>query len=258
MVFLGVLIFVLFWWRKRAKQRQLREGLAELGIGEKPTAEPEIRLLSDAPATAEPFSPNLPPPPMLFGALQPHDTHSQPLLAANANVGNVNAHHRASSSVGTLPNPYDGYVDLSDPFGRSLPSLPENISSQTALQMHPQTDSAALNDTILAAVTASSRASQAPSAWRASATPSTNYSDAANSRASSMTGVSSASVPTEEAALLGEMSSYQKRLESHHRKESEDAVEVASRIPADPPPSYSPMEDANGNTEAEHRRQGSM
>lgn len=57
---------------------------------------------------------------------------------------------------------------------------------------------------------------------------------AASTTTSSDAGPSSSSTGTEAAI----MADYQKRLESHHRKESEDAA-GGSGIPVDPPPRYS-------------------
>lgn len=156
------------------------------------------------------------------------------------------AHTHSLSDTATLPNPYDGMYVGHDPFERSLPPTPSIGQPIVALSALPSRG-VALND-----AEGSSRIPHAPSAWRTSVLSASTYSDAPGSRVTSMLSASSSATQTEETALLGEMATYQKRLESHHRKESDDAVAAAtaSGVPEDPPPTYSPTD--HGHLESGH------
>ena len=94
----------------------------------------------------------------------------------------------------------------------------------------------------------SRRESAAPSAW----THDSLHSDAASASSQApllVRGDTQASRFTASSTLREEMAGYQKRLEAHHRKESEDAamrehgIGVGSSIPMDPPPQYSAAAD---------------
>nr|VWO98327.1 Calcium dependent mitochondrial carrier protein [Ganoderma boninense] len=153
--------------------------------------------------------------------------------------------HNAAPSAETddgrslLPNPYDGETPPQPP-PRDLLASPTSLTGPTAWSYSTPTQDAS---TSASSSRVSRRVSAAPSAW----THDELHSDAAS--ASSVApllarGDTQTSRLTASSSLHEEMTGYQKRLEAHHRKESEDAVMRengirAGAVPADPPPMYS-------------------
>ncbi|TBU43393.1 hypothetical protein BD309DRAFT_960755 [Dichomitus squalens] len=132
-----------------------------------------------------------------------------------------------------LPNPYDGDTPPQPPTRDDFLSSPTSPSYPTS----PYASSASR---------ISRRQSTAPSAW----THDELHSDASSGSGSGALllarGGTQTSRLTTSSCLHEEIAGYQKALEAHYRKESEDAVMREHRIgegssvPADPPPMYSP------------------
>lgn len=249
-VALFLILVALFLWLRRRRQQQtaaMRSAGTDGSTG-------DMRLLADSPFASVPSTSQAP-----SGAIAAPvfatQGHNQSMTYSN--IGNSNVQHDRSASDTTLPNPYDGIYTSPQPSDRPLPPTPQHANPVTELQTLLTSNDPPIGTA--AAVSNSSEVSQAPSAWRTSGVSHTMYYDSPDSRVSSMASASSGGAPSEEAALLGEMASYQKRLESHHRKESEDAAVAAatSEIPSDPPPIYSPTEDRHEHAaiEADHSGQ---
>ena len=153
--------------------------------------------------------------------------------------------HNAAPSTGTddgrpLPNPYDGDTPPQPPPRDLLasPTSPTSPTVSTAWAYSTSPGDASASPHV------SRRTSAAPSAW----THESLHSDAASASSEApllARGDTQASCLTASSTLHEEMAGYQKRLEAHHRKESEDAImrdhgiRAGSSVPADPPPQYS-------------------
>ncbi|KAH8083803.1 hypothetical protein BXZ70DRAFT_576251 [Cristinia sonorae] len=230
--FILALLLAFLMWRRRRRQRQATEGQNMVGgstadmhliPGNPPATLPAHNTQGDvnlATATASSSQGYLRP--VVYGNMAPSYDHN-----------------RASSET-ILPNPYDGIAQSSLPYHNH--EEPRTLALSQAVD---ERSPAGEGTQGIAAMNALPPLSRAPSAWRASSGSTSLYSDVPDTRASSMISASSDTRPTEEQGLLQEMTAYQKRLESHHRKESGDSVvispESTSRnTPTEPPPRYTP------------------
>ncbi|KAK7692668.1 hypothetical protein QCA50_004301 [Cerrena zonata] len=223
LLILGALL--LFWWRRRRRQ------LAATSANGNDGSQVNTALISKNPVSIP--SPTHPHPsynswiPPVYMAAPVSDHGSDPEHGDQSQEH----HRRASSSIHTLPNPHDSYRDipqsrtstmrtssmLSD---RDLPPLPDS-----PISLRPTSTASSLFGTL----------STAPSSFPypvLSQVPESESVTSANSVSDAGPSLTSTGA---EAAIMAD---YQKRLETHHRKESEDAV-GGSGIPVDPPPRYS-------------------
>ena len=168
--------------------------------------------------------------------------HSSPVVAAGAPYFSDRAVSRdpqvlrnlppeaSRETIETLPNPYDGDTPPQPPPRDDLSAT----SPTSPVSRH--TSSSWYGDS----THSSNRRSTAPSAWThdESGVPLLSR------------GTTHTSHRTTSSSLHDELSGYQKALEAHHRKESEDAaireerIGEGSGIPADPPPLYTASEGA--------------
>ncbi|TCD62595.1 hypothetical protein EIP91_006641 [Steccherinum ochraceum] len=231
---------LIFWWRRRRQQQRNT-------VDQDLNSTADMRLLPGNAVTSLAGSP----PANVIGddahSRQGLSSHSTPTTMANVPISP--AQHNRSASDATLPNPHDAAIFASPPtLDRALPPTPLHDYAAFSTPSYPSTTNSNPHDTGsgFMGMGRSSITSGAPSAWRASEFSTNMYADLPSTRVSSMVSATSSSGgPIEERALLGEMALYQKRLEAHHRKESEDAVAAAvmSDVGSDPPPSYSPTEE---------------
>lgn len=142
------------------------------------------------------------------------------------NVPPAAAPSRPSHESDTLPNPYESDTPpCPPPRDETAPLSPTATTSRRA-------SSSWMGDSSHS----SGRRSTAPSAWTHDESGVALLSRG-TTQTSHRTSASS--------SLHGELAGYQKALEAHHRKESEDAaigggLGESSRVPVDPPPQYTP------------------
>ena len=235
---------LLFWLRRR--RRLLAEARADSNDGSQVNtaliSRDPVSVQSPTSPTSAGTAPWIPP---VYMAVNPVNDHGSDPEHGDQSQDN---HGRASSSIHTLPNPHESYRDT--PHSRSTTTRTTSMSSDrdlpplpdSSLSFRPTSATSSLFgalSTAPSAFTYPSFASQAPTASTDATT------------APSIT--SASSLPTEEAgpsttgsgAEAAIMADYQKRLESHHRKESEDAAAGSGGVPVDPPPRYSESDQAH-------------
>ncbi|PIL34216.1 hypothetical protein GSI_03927 [Ganoderma sinense ZZ0214-1] len=240
LLFILLLIYFTCWYRRRRRTRQQQAQAAAMAAA---TPEMKEHTHSSTPLLVQQHPPN--PRPRSMTATD-SDTVPGPLYFADSpRRRETQAMHNAAPSTDTddgrslLPNPYDGETPPQPP-PRDLLASPTSPTGPTAWSYSTPTQDASTS----ASSRASRRVSAAPSAW----THDELHSDAASASSTApllARGDTQTSRLTTSSSLHEEMTGYQKRLEAHHRKESEDAVMrehgigTGANVPADPPPVYS-------------------
>ncbi|KAM5533315.1 hypothetical protein V8D89_012989 [Ganoderma adspersum] len=237
LLFILLLICFTCWCRRRRRTRQQQAQAAA-------TPEMKEHTNSTTPLLVQQRPPN---PRSRSIAATDSDAVPGPLYFADSPgrreteaVHNVGPSTETDDGRSLLPNPYDGDTPPQPPPRDLLLASPTSPTGPTAWSYSTPTQDAST----AASSRLSRRVSAAPSAW----TRDELQSDAAS--ASSVVpllarGDTQTSRFTVSSSLHEEMAGYQKRLEAHHRKESEDAVMreqgigAGASVPADPPPVYS-------------------
>ncbi|TFK94617.1 hypothetical protein K466DRAFT_657644 [Polyporus arcularius HHB13444] len=224
-VLLLLVLLIIGCWYLRRRRRARVERAAVLAAVASPSMKENSTapLLVQHPANLQPRSPV---------TASPTDSIPRSILFVDStgqrSTGTQELRNLAPDVLDTtpLPNPYDGDTPPQPPPRDELASPTSPVS--------PVSRYASLNSSSLYS---SNRLSTAPSAWTHEGSG-----EALLSR-----GATHASRVSTSSSLHDELSGYQKRLEAHHRKEEEDAVRQqlgeGSRVPADPPPVYSPSEE---------------
>ena len=227
-VLLVLLIVCYCYCRRRTKTRKRAKAAAAAA------AAPEMKenLVSTPLLVQHP--PNLRPSSTV--ASSPTSTVPGPLYFSDSTGRRATQEYRnvapGTDDATPLPNPYDGDTPPQPPPRDNVPSSPTSPSYPTSL--HASSSSHV-----------SRRQSTAPSAWTHDELHSDGHSGSSSGAALLARGGTQTSHPTTSSSLH-EMAGYQKALEAHYRKESEDAVMrehsigEGSSVPADPPPMYSP------------------
>lgn len=240
-LFILLLICFTCWCRRRRRTRQQQAQAAAMAAA---TSEMKEHTHSSTPLLVQQHPPN--PRSRSIAATDSNAVPGPLYFADSPGRRETEAVHNAAPSTETddgrslLPNPYDADTPPQLPPRDLLFASPTSPTGPTAWSYSTPTQDASN----AASSRVSRRVSAAPSAW----THDEPHSDAAS--ASSVApllarGDTQASRLTASSSLHEEMAGYQKRLEAHHRKESEDAIMreqgigVGASVPADPPPVYS-------------------
>ncbi|CAL1707029.1 unnamed protein product [Somion occarium] len=216
----GIFVFILLvgaifllWWRRR-RQLAARNNSRD-------SSQSTAALVSNAPVSTQPAFARRP---TSIPWISPILPTTGEIAGGAHTAGQGTAHRRLSGSANTFPNPYDTIYHDDPPQSPSSPTSPNHQRD-----LPPLPEGAALPRPTSTTSSTFDAPSTAPSSFPYSAL--SHQPEA---------GTSSNTVAAENEALL--MTSYQKRLENHHRKESEDAV-LGRGVPADPPPEYRVNED---------------
>lgn len=215
-----LLLLLLLFLRRRSRQRQTR--LSDGGDAALMTADHEQKGDGTHSSVDSGYIPrtyaNIPP---SSNILPRADSTTIPLVAAGImnqhGRGGSETHHRHSTSITSLPNPYD--EEESSPShdirNRDLPPTPDPL---------------ALHDL------GSQRTSTAFSAASSSSPPPSSFFDPITALTR---GPTSSTTASRASVLHSEMTAYQKELEAHHEKEMQVRDDVGgSNIPLEPPPEY--------------------
>ncbi|KAI1796464.1 hypothetical protein LXA43DRAFT_987764 [Ganoderma leucocontextum] len=243
LLFILLLICLTCWCRRRRRTRAQQQAQAAAIAA----AAPEMKehSHSSTPLLVQ-HPPN--PRPRSMAATGPIDTVPVPLYFSDS-PGRRETQDLRNVAPGTddgrpLPNPYDGETPPQPPPRDLLLASPTSPTSPTAPTAWSYSTTPDESRYASSSSRVSRRESAAPSAW----THDELHSDAASASSEApllARGDTQASRLTASSSLHEEMAGYQKRLEAHHRKESEDAIirehgiGAGSSVPADPPPVYS-------------------